>query len=438
MRTSIARLAAGTLVVLVACTGTPSSAFTVRRSDRLDVRPAFDLRDRQTRERAAASRRMPHGNRRSGRDRGVRGGRQRVGPRPGERRHQLPVRGAGPGPVHVEPSRGSSTVERPRDPGRSTACSCGPPRRRPAAVTSWGHPIGKAVVYISPSGTRLRKVYPGTQRRDDITPVAHVHYLNVIYHPSGLAIAFVIDTGDGEEIWLSSNLGEDPVRLVFAVGGTRFGALDFTADGTTLLYAAVHGDDAPILHAIDLTDPTINQGLWHGDAGDRISAIAAQPEPGWRPDRADGRCDVRGLEGDGVPAGRATSAARWTRHPGSSAGSTTARSWWRPTDATDLRTWSRSTAGSPSRYHSSRGSRSPRLGHRSPTSCRRSRRASRRRSAAASGDERDGGRSAAGARQGSDQQDRTSGGGTDRTRLAFASIASSAWARSSGTWPSRG
>ena len=178
----------------------------------------------------------------------------------------------------MEPPRGPSTVERPRDPGRSTACSCEPPRRSPLPSTSWGHPIGKAVVYISPSGTRLRKVYPGTQRRDDITPVAHVHYLNVIYHPSGLAIAFVVDTGDGEEIWLSSNLGEDPVRLVFAVGGTRFGALDFTADGTTLLYAAVHGDDAPLLHAIDLTNPTINQGLWHGDAGDRISAIATQPE----------------------------------------------------------------------------------------------------------------------------------------------------------------
>ena len=69
------------------------------------------------------------------------------------------------------------------------------------------------------------------------------------------------------------------MRLVFAVGGTRFGALDFTADGTTLLYAAVHGDDAPLLHAIDLTDPTINQGLWHGDPGDRISSIATQPDP---------------------------------------------------------------------------------------------------------------------------------------------------------------
>jgi hypothetical protein len=145
-------------------------------------------------------------------------------------------------------------------------------------VSSWGHPIGKAVVYISPSATSLLKVYPGSQRTDDITPVPDVRYLNVIYHPSGLALAFVVDTGDRQEIWLSSNVGEDPVRLVFAVGETTFGALAFTADGRTLLYAAVHGDDAPLLHALDLTDPTINQGLWHGDTGDRILEILTQPK----------------------------------------------------------------------------------------------------------------------------------------------------------------
>jgi hypothetical protein len=147
-----------------------------------------------------------------------------------------------------------------------------------APVSSWGNPIGKAVVYISPSGRRLLKVYPGTQRRDDITPVAGVRYLNVVYHPSGLAIGFVIDAGDGQEIWLSSNLGEEAVRLVFAVGETTFGQLDFTADGRTLLYGAVHADDAPLLHALDLTDPTINQGLWHGEEGDRITALLPQPE----------------------------------------------------------------------------------------------------------------------------------------------------------------
>jgi hypothetical protein len=143
-------------------------------------------------------------------------------------------------------------------------------------VSSWGHPVGKAVVFVAEDGTRLHKVYPGSQSEDDITPVPDVRYLNVAYHPSGLAIAFVVDTGERQEIWLSSNVGEDPVRLVFAVDGTTFGALAFTADGTTLLYAAVHADDAPILHALDLTNPTVNQGLWRGGAGDRITTISPQ------------------------------------------------------------------------------------------------------------------------------------------------------------------
>jgi hypothetical protein len=144
-------------------------------------------------------------------------------------------------------------------------------------ASSWGHPIGKAVVYISAGGTSLRKIYPGTQRRDDITPIDDVRYLNVIYHPSGLALAFVIDTGDGQQIWLSSNRGEDPVRLVFATEGTTFGALGFTADGRMLLYAATHGESASVLHGIDLTNPTANQALWRTDADDLISSISTQP-----------------------------------------------------------------------------------------------------------------------------------------------------------------
>ena len=66
MRTSIARLAAGTLVVLAACTGSPSSTSPSAGHVRLDVRPAVDVRDREARGRAAAPDGMPHRNRRSG------------------------------------------------------------------------------------------------------------------------------------------------------------------------------------------------------------------------------------------------------------------------------------------------------------------------------------------------------------------------------------
>ena len=247
-----------------------------------DVRTRNDLlvascRRHQVRERPALARRLPGRNQRSSADGGLRCRRERLGPRSREHRRELPVPHAGSGTLRLEPARGS------RAPGRA----CDPvDRRKPAAhpvvldepVSSWGRPIGKAVVYISPSGTRLLKVYPGTQRRDDITPVPDVRYLNVNYHPSGTALAMVLDVGESQEIWLSSNVGRNPFRLVFPVEETTFGALAFTADGRTLLYAAVHEDDAPVLHAIDLTDPTSNEGLWHGEAGDRISAISTQPK----------------------------------------------------------------------------------------------------------------------------------------------------------------
>jgi hypothetical protein len=147
-----------------------------------------------------------------------------------------------------------------------------------AGTSSWGHPIGKAVVYVSPGETDLLKVYPGTQRRDEITPVPDVHYLNVVYHPSGLAVAFIVDNGQREEIWLSSNVGEDPVLLVRGVGGTQFGSMDFSANGNFLFYGALHGDGSPILHGIDLRNPRTNLGLWRGEPGDQVLGVFASPD----------------------------------------------------------------------------------------------------------------------------------------------------------------
>ncbi len=148
-----------------------------------------------------------------------------------------------------------------------------------AGSPSWGHPIGKAVVYISADGKHLEKVYPGSQHVDDITPVEDVTYLSVIYHPSGTALAFVVDTGKREEIWLSSNVGADPKLMVFAVNGTQFGAMDFSADGNLLYYGALHQDGSLILHDIDLRDPSTNTGLWRGESGKRMLGVFASPDP---------------------------------------------------------------------------------------------------------------------------------------------------------------
>ncbi len=262
------------------------------------------------------------------------------------------------------------------------------------AVTSWGHPIGEAVVYVSPSGTRLRKIYPGTQRHDDITPIHGVHYLNVIYPPSGLAIAFVVDTGERQEIWLSSNVGKDPVRLVHAVGGTTFGALAFTADGGTLLYAAVHADEAPLLHALDLRNPTINQGWWHGDAGDRILSIETQP-------RRDGQL-IAMTVGAACEDSRAMVFRRGDPPQALADAPSRVVGWLDghtvlvATDGcTRRRTSSRWTSPDRLRSRSSRAWMWPPRARRSSGSCRRSPRGSSRRWGRASADDGRGGRSAA-------------------------------------------
>jgi hypothetical protein len=274
MRATTSRLTAGMLVALAACTGSSSQGPA-------DTGPGTPSTAPATVTRFANGQTLPAGCPAGGKGHAqtvafvADGNAWLLDPESGDASCLFPT--PAPGPFTWNPRGDRTLLEglaiRSID-GRQLrdATSSKSPR------SSWGHPIGKAVVYISPDGTSLLKVYPGTQHRDDITPVPDVHYLNVIYHPSGLALAFVVDTGDEQEIWLSSNVGEDPVKLVFAVGGTTFGALGFTSDGRTLVYAAVHGDDAPVLHALDLTDPTINQGLWHGDAGDRISAIFTQPK----------------------------------------------------------------------------------------------------------------------------------------------------------------
>ena len=227
MRTSIARLTAGTLVVLAACTGSPSSTSPPGSTSGAASPPPSTSGIARLADGQPLPTGCPTGT--AARDETVAfvadGNAWVLDPASGD--VSCLFAAPAPGPFTWNP-RGDRALLNDLEIRSIHGVRLRAASPLPAAVTSWGHPIGKAVVYISPSGTRLRKIYPGTQRRDDITPVAHVHYLNVIYHPSGLAIAFVVDTGDGEEIWLSSNLGEDPVRLVFAVGGTRFGALDFS------------------------------------------------------------------------------------------------------------------------------------------------------------------------------------------------------------------
>jgi hypothetical protein len=146
-------------------------------------------------------------------------------------------------------------------------------------ASSWGRPTGKSVVFVPTDGSRLEKVHLDRAALEDVTPIPDVRYINVVYHPSGLAFGFAVEQGGQEALWLSSNVGADSRRVVFTEVGTRFGAMVFTKDGKRLLYAAQHNDDHPDLHTIDLTDTSKAPVLWRGPVGVQILDIHAGPGP---------------------------------------------------------------------------------------------------------------------------------------------------------------
>lgn len=117
----------------------------------------------------------------------------------------------------------------------------------------WGHPLGLAVVFADGSG-RPRKRFMDDGRVERLTTLPEGRYLEVAYHPSGLALAFVVEGADGQEIWLSTNEGTDPERLVFAEAETTFPSIAFTPNGRQLWWTARHEGGSTELHWMDLDD----------------------------------------------------------------------------------------------------------------------------------------------------------------------------------------
>jgi hypothetical protein len=141
------------------------------------------------------------------------------------------------------------------------------------ATSEWSRPTGKSLIYAPASDTSLRKLYLSGAKSLDVTPVALPRYLSVAYHPSGEAFAFAVERDGKQAIWISSNEGKRPERMVFSNVGTTFPAIAFDVDGKHLLYAAQHGDAPAELHTIDVTDPTQAPLVWTGQAGQRILDI---------------------------------------------------------------------------------------------------------------------------------------------------------------------
>jgi hypothetical protein len=151
----------------------------------------------------------------------------------------------------------------------------------PAIATSfgafdWGHPLGLAVAFADGKGNP-RKRFIDDGRLIKLTSLPPGEYLHVAYHPSGLALSFVVETSDGQEIWLSTNEGEDPQRLIFSENGTQFTSLAFSPDGRSLWWTALHDGGIPQLHFMKLETRTGFGTAWRGPDGTVAAGLRLAP-----------------------------------------------------------------------------------------------------------------------------------------------------------------
>lgn len=145
-----------------------------------------------------------------------------------------------------------------------------PPSRVEPAASSWGRPIGKSIVFVGRGGRALLKAHPAGGGFTDVTPLRGVRYERVVYHPSGLAFAFVVRRGRFESVWISSNVGKEPRKLVHGRLHTGFDALAFAQDGRVLYFAAKHLDGHVDVHSLPLVGAGSAPVAWRGAPGDRV------------------------------------------------------------------------------------------------------------------------------------------------------------------------
>jgi hypothetical protein len=146
-----------------------------------------------------------------------------------------------------------------------------------ARAFDWGHPLGLAMVYATPSDRTPEKRFMDDGRVEQLDGLPRGTYRHIAYHPSGLALAFVVDRGGRQRILLSTNEGLDPVPLVFSEGGTRVTSIAYTPDGQHLVWTAQHAGGYPQIHAMDLADRTGFTDGWRGEIGQEASNLRLPP-----------------------------------------------------------------------------------------------------------------------------------------------------------------
>jgi hypothetical protein len=149
-----------------------------------------------------------------------------------------------------------------------------PPSSLQPTSASWARPTGLAVAFVDPKGKELEKAPVGSSAIETVTPPEEeghfpyhpdVTFQQVIYHPSGRAFGFVLTHRiDGSSIWISSNTGSDPHRLVWSKEGTVFGPIAFGLDGNTLYYGVRLANGTRLVSVADLENSKLETGVWKG------------------------------------------------------------------------------------------------------------------------------------------------------------------------------
>src|SRR5881396_3121492 len=86
-----------------------------------------------------------------------------------------------------------------------------PPIGAQPATFGWGHPNGLAVVFADGPGVPEKR-FMDDGSVEQLSALPSGTYLQIAYHPSGLALAFVVERNGKQAIWFSTNEGDDPER----------------------------------------------------------------------------------------------------------------------------------------------------------------------------------------------------------------------------------
>ena len=141
----------------------------------------------------------------------------------------------------------------------------------------WGHPLGLAIVYAEGDARIPEKRFMEDGHVERLPEMPHGAYLDVAYHPSGLALGVAVEQNGEQSIWLTTNEGTDPERLVFSEGGTLFPSVTFTPDGSQLVWIAQHLNTYQ-LHWMDLTDRSGFESGWRGELDEEATNLHVGPD----------------------------------------------------------------------------------------------------------------------------------------------------------------